>query len=564
MGIIGNLDSTHNIDINLIKDSTLLALELTLVVVLFKEGIHLNLKNFYDHIFSILLIAIIGTIFTTILVGFSLIALIPINSDQVLYLFLLAAIFAPSDPSATFSVLRGGTTRIKEKVETILGGEAALNDIIAILLVVIILIPALTEEGESLTFHFSIHVLFNAVWQSLGGIVFGLLIGMLALLFIHIISSSIEESLLSLTAVLILFSVGTLLHVSTAIAALIAGIVFGNPDIFKLKVDLVNKQIDAFWDYISFVFEMLAFLFIGTALSLTIFIEEPIITIFALIISIIVIGGRMIGICLTTAPLQLNERFKKEFNNKERIFIGFAGMKGLTTGVLAMIAFIELSKFSKLMAIAEIILYSSILVIIFTGIIHAVLLKKLAKKTDVLDNFKIDELDLIKGNKLVLEASLAFIEEDIKNNKIQLRDLKNISIPLREELYSIREHIARMRSEERKDLKSLQLGLKLNETAQNAILASRENKSIKETTYQAILSDLLAEKHNIELYINNIEAEDKSDTSKEINVIAEDLDVIEEAIALLESNQDQDYRIEALKKIRTKIREFKDLNSKLT
>jgi NhaP-type Na+/H+ and K+/H+ antiporter len=275
-----------------------------------------------------------------------------------------------------------------------------------------------------------------------------------------------------------------------------------------------------------------------------------------------VIGGRMIAIYLTTAPLQLKERFKEEFNNKERIFIGFTGMKGLTTGVLAMIAFIELSKFKNLVEIAEIMLYSSILVIIFTGIIQAVFLKKLAKKTDVLDNFKLDELDIIKGQKLVLEASLNFIEDEIKENNIQLRDLRSISIPLREELYSLREHIARLRSEQNSDLQSLQLGLQLNKLAQNSLLNFRYNDEIKESTYQTILGNLLAEKTNIELYIKSVELKDKIDPLEEVDVINEDLDIIEDEITVLESNQAPNKIIEALEKIKPKLKKHKDIRPK--
>ena len=535
IGLIGNFDPSHLIDIGLIKDGSLLILELALVVVLFHEGIRLNLNNFKKHIFSILLIAIVGTLFTTILVGFSLLFFVPLSSDLIFYPFLLAAIFSPSDPSSTFAILRGGTTRVNEKIETIIEGESALNDIIAILLVVIILIPAVVEHGIDPLFISSVNILINALWQSLGGVIFGLIIGLISILLIQKSPNSIEQSLISLSAVLILFSLGILLHVSTAIAALIAGMVLGNLNIFKIERNLVTDELTSFWEYLTYLFEMLAFILIGISLSLSIFIDEPIITIISLIISIIVIGGRIAGIFITTAPLKFFKNYEKEFNNKEKLFVGFTGMKGLTTGVLSMIAFIEFSKVSYLIKIAEILLYSSILVIIFTGIIQAVFLKKLAKRTGVLANFEIDDLDMIKGQKLVLNSTLDFIKDEIKEKNLELGNLGNISIPLREELYSIREHLSRMKSEQLKDLKSLQFDLKLNKIARNTLLDSLEKEELKDFTYKKILIKLKAEEININLYIKNIESNEKVDTINEVNYISEDLDSIENEITLIES-----------------------------
>ena len=537
LGLIGNFDPSHLIDIELIKDNSLLILELALVVVLFHEGIHLNFNNFKKHLVSILLIAIIGTLFTTILVGLSLLFFVPLSSNLIFYPFLLAAIFSPSDPSSTFAILRGGTTRVNEKIETILGGESALNDIIAIFLVVIILIPGLVKHGITNLLSFSVNILIDAFWQTFGGIIFGLIIGLITISLIHNLTNSIEQSLISLSALLILFSLGMVLQVSTAIAALIAGMVLGNPKIFKTEENLVTDELASFWQYITYIFEMLAFILIGISLSLSIFIDEPIITLISLIISIIVIGGRIVGMFITTAPLKYFKNYKKEFNNKERLFVGFTGMKGLTTSVLAMIAFLELSKVSDLIKIAEIMLYSSILVIIFTGIIQAIFLKKLAKKTGVLANLEIDDLDMIKGQRLVLNSSLNFIKDEIRVRNLELGNLGNISIPLREELYSIREHLSRMKSEQLKDLKSLQFDLTLNKIARKILQEALDKEEIKDFTYKKILIKLNAEESNINLYINNIESNEKVDTINEVNFISEDLDSIENEITLIESKK---------------------------
>ena len=52
IAIIGNLDSSP-IDLNAIGDITLLVVELALIVVLFREGMHLNLRAIRKHWISI-------------------------------------------------------------------------------------------------------------------------------------------------------------------------------------------------------------------------------------------------------------------------------------------------------------------------------------------------------------------------------------------------------------------------------------------------------------------------------------------------------------------------------
>ena len=64
-----------------------------------------------------------------------------------------------------FAILRGGDTRVKEKFETILGGESALNDVFAILLVSVIFIPLVSSELDENQVNFDmVQILFIIIW----------------------------------------------------------------------------------------------------------------------------------------------------------------------------------------------------------------------------------------------------------------------------------------------------------------------------------------------------------------------------------------------------------------
>ena len=110
-----------------IHETTLLIAEIALITILFKEGMHLNLHAIKEYFGTILLIATVGTVVKTFIIGivatiifFIVTTLLDLPETLSLSLALLiGAIFTPTDPSATFAILRGGETRVKEKFETI-------------------------------------------------------------------------------------------------------------------------------------------------------------------------------------------------------------------------------------------------------------------------------------------------------------------------------------------------------------------------------------------------------------------------------------------------------------
>ena len=102
MGILGSLDTSHTFDLTLIKENTLFVVELALIAVLFREGMHFNLSAIRKHFIAIILIATIGTILTTVLVGSLLIILFPFLQITLVVALLIGGVFTPSDPATTF------------------------------------------------------------------------------------------------------------------------------------------------------------------------------------------------------------------------------------------------------------------------------------------------------------------------------------------------------------------------------------------------------------------------------------------------------------------------------
>lgn len=86
-----------------------LILELALSVVLFKEGLELDLIAVKKFIGSILLLATVGVVVSTVISATFLYLITPLTFHLAI---LISGTLAPTDPAATFSLFKGGL-RIK-------------------------------------------------------------------------------------------------------------------------------------------------------------------------------------------------------------------------------------------------------------------------------------------------------------------------------------------------------------------------------------------------------------------------------------------------------------------
>ena len=276
-----------------------------------------------------------------------------------------------------------------------------------------------------------IEILIIIIWQFVGGALIGGIVGVFTIKIIKKLQSNMEESFLSLSAVTLIFAIGYIVNVSSAIAALTAGIVLANPTIFR-QSDYFKRSVFRFWDGISWIFELFAFILVGALFTLRGL--EPTIIIFAIIISCIVILARFLGIFLITLPLELFEKTKEHFNSNERLFVSFAGMKGLTTAILALMAYTQLIESSTSI---DIILDSTIMVLIATGLFQGLFLKSFASKTSVME--ETDELNEIMAERILLGAKLDYLVTEFDQKNLSAAQYRNLSIPLKERLIDTRD-----------------------------------------------------------------------------------------------------------------------------
>ncbi|MHA2274520.1 MAG: cation:proton antiporter domain-containing protein, partial [Candidatus Kariarchaeaceae archaeon] len=101
----------HQFSDDALKETALVLAELTLIMVLYNEGMHLNLKSLRQNFLPIILLAVVGTIMTVIFVSVILTSFAQnIRGEDIAFFsitaLLTAAVIVPTDPAATFAILK--------------------------------------------------------------------------------------------------------------------------------------------------------------------------------------------------------------------------------------------------------------------------------------------------------------------------------------------------------------------------------------------------------------------------------------------------------------------------
>ncbi len=309
IGIVFGSDVTGIIYFDNAKLSQQIA-NLALIFILFAGGYgtkSINLKPVFRVTMllatgGVLLTAVITAMFFHFFSGWSF-----LNS------LLISTILSSTDAAAVFSILK--TRAIKKRVTSITEIESAANDPMAILATIFILNLIV---GITISTSFSILML---IWQLIGGIIFGGLIGIIGIyLFKKIRNLDVGYFYLLLIGLILLsFSLADLFNTSGMISAFFAGFIMGNQKL-PYKYGLTS-----FTETLSFIANVGLFILLGLLVFPSNF--TSIWFLGVILFLIITFIGRPITIFICTLLTRLTV--------KEKIFISWSGIRGAVPIVLA-------------------------------------------------------------------------------------------------------------------------------------------------------------------------------------------------------------------------------------
>ena len=433
LGVINSLFATPLFNLEEMGIPLEIVATLALAAVLFREGLHLNIEELKRNIKPVILLASLGTLLTTFLIG----ALGQFAFELTLILALLfGSIFSPTDPAATFALFEGGGTKIKKNLETTLGGESAFNDAVGIVIVTRIFLPA----AKTNQFQFNVLLI---IWTLIGGIIIGLACGWLGNVLIERVHRKLEISLITISAALLAFSLAELSGASSAIAALITGITLGSPHIIK-KQPFPKEGTLEIWENISFLGEIIAFILIGAFFNP---LEAIAFIPLALLMTAIILVSRPIAVLISTLGTKLAL--------SETLFVGWTGMRGLATAALVAISFEELQISNPANATA--LVNASMLVLLFTSAIQGLTIPFIASETGVV--VEVDELEEINAKQIATAAVILRLHEALENREIGRTTYTRLSTPYQDEYRILAEKKKALDAEQRNRVKALKIEL---------------------------------------------------------------------------------------------------------
>lgn len=292
---------------------------------LFAGALHVNIDDLREQKWAIGILATVGVIFSTFIVGtaiFYLLQWLKISVDYK-YCLVFGALISPTDPIAVLSILKvaGAPKALKTKIT----GESLFNDGVGVV-VFLVLLGVATGNGEATTTH--IIGLFSL--EFFGGVLFGLGLGYLGFIMLSGVDNYQVEALITLALVSGGYALAEVLHISAPIVVVVAGLFIGNKGRMYAMSENTRKRLDNFWELIDEVLNAILFLLIGVEiLILTLTKQFMLAGIFAIPI---VLLARLICVGV---PIEFLKKFRP-FSPYTTMILTWGGLRGGISVALAL------------------------------------------------------------------------------------------------------------------------------------------------------------------------------------------------------------------------------------
>ncbi|MWC26811.1 cation:proton antiporter [Paenibacillus sp. MMS18-CY102] len=173
---------------------------------------------------------------------------------------LAASVIASTDPASIIPVFRQVTVR--KKVRETVESESAFNDATGSI-ITFALLAAVTGESALQAGPLA----FDFVKTALGGIVVGIVFGVAVVYLVAHLRLGLFRDYTTIAMVgtaIGAYLIGDMLHVSGFMAAFVAGLIWGNPDVLRLKLDEKQEELVHFSDNVTIIMRMLIFILLGS------------------------------------------------------------------------------------------------------------------------------------------------------------------------------------------------------------------------------------------------------------------------------------------------------------
>ena len=237
---------------------------------LFAGALHIDLGDLMQQKRIIAVLATVGVVATTLVVGTLAWLLMGLMDLEVKFIhcLLFGALISPTDPIAVLRLLKklGAPRSLTAKI----AGESLFNDGVGVVVFLVLMNIAGLGDGHGPVTAGQVGLEF--LREVLGGGVFGFAIGFVAYRMLRSVDNYQVEILISLALVMGGYALALQWHVSGPIAMVVAGLLIGNHGRTFAMSDKTRLHLDMFWELVDETLNAVLFVLIGLevlALSLT-------------------------------------------------------------------------------------------------------------------------------------------------------------------------------------------------------------------------------------------------------------------------------------------------------
>lgn len=225
---------------------------------LFAGALHIDLGALKRFRWQIAGLAVLGTLLSTLAVGFGIWYLLPLFDLQLplLYCLLFGALISPTDPIAVMGILK--SAKAPADLELVIAGESLFNDGVGVVLFSLVL--GVLASGDTPSVKGAGMLLLR---EAGGGLLLGAVLGYVTFRMLKSIDEYRIEVLLTLAAVFGGYSLASHLHVSGPLAMVVAGLIVGNGGRAFAMSDTTRRYVDMFWELIDEILNAVLFVLLG-------------------------------------------------------------------------------------------------------------------------------------------------------------------------------------------------------------------------------------------------------------------------------------------------------------
>ena len=275
-----------------------------LAFLLFAGALHVDFSFLRSQAWAIGLMASVGVLTSTFIVGFGIYFLSAALSMPVplIWALVFGALISPTDPVAVLSLLK--SINVPAALEAKIAGESLFNDGVGVVVFAILLTIATSTGAADVT---AAQVAELFVVEAIGGAILGAVTGWIAYRAMASMDEHMLEILLSVGVVAATYAIALRLHLSGPIAVVVTGLLIGNRGADLAMSEHTRSSMFSFWELIDEILNSVLFLLIG--LEILVISLDPSFAWIAVLTIPLVLSARLIAVSVPILVLSLRQTF---------------------------------------------------------------------------------------------------------------------------------------------------------------------------------------------------------------------------------------------------------------